>query len=311
MRGLITLADGSVLETPVLLEWRFTHAADGGADAFEVTCCCDSGMRELLPKAVGFRAEEAGKMVFTGFIDECEMSLSGAGALLSISGRGPAAILMDNEARAGEYERCSIEDILREHVRPWDITDIEYGPLKTISNYSVTGGKSEWDVLREFSELSGGGEPRFSKEGALLIGADSGRLMDLTKCGVLSVRYRESRYGVISEVHVIGRTNGRESVVYNGDFIDRGGRSRRMIYVPNKTRYDAMRYTGEYQIERSERDAKVIFLELAEPFAAFAGDHAEIYSSALGISGRFYVRESESWACGEECGITLELISEK
>ena len=310
MRGYIITAGGDMYELPELLRWRLIHAAGGEADAFEVCCAMEPEMRELMDMAVRFTAFQGGDRVFTGFVDQWEASLDGDGALLTVSGRGMAAILMDNEAESAQYSLCTPEDILREYVRPWGVESTVAAGLGNVRDFTVSAGMSQWDILRDFCRWAGGGEPRFTRSGRLLMGGGAGDRLDVSGLGTVSAVLTERRYGVISQVRVLGRSNGLESTVLNSEFIARGGCAGRVVYVPNKTGYDAMRYTGEYQIEKSMEDAYVLELELGAPLEAFAGDSVYVSVPKLGVDGWFFVRESESWADDGGCGTRLELIPE-
>lgn len=68
-----------------------------------------------------FWAEHGGERVFTGVVDECQVEQSGNGSVLELSGRGMAALLLDNEALGQDYGTATLEDILRDHVRPYGI----------------------------------------------------------------------------------------------------------------------------------------------------------------------------------------------
>ena len=54
--------------------------------------------RAVLADAVRFTAEQDGEVVFTGVVDEAECGWDSGGGRLELSGRGMAALLLDNEA---------------------------------------------------------------------------------------------------------------------------------------------------------------------------------------------------------------------
>ena len=76
--------------------------------------------------------------------------------------------------------------------------------------------------------------------------------------------------------------------------IDRGGQCRRVVYTPGQSTWAAMRYTGEYQIQRSKEDEKSIAVCLPGSFLAFPGDIVELRMERMGLSGTFRVAESEN-----------------
>ena len=75
----------------------------------------------------------------------------------------------------------------------------------------------------------------------------------------------------------------------------KGSTARRVVSVPRKTSWDAMRYTGKYQIDKSMEDSFAVEVTICTPFAAFPGD-AVVLSVLPEIDGEYFVRESISSA---------------
>ena len=118
------------------------------------------------------------------------------------------------------------------------------------------------------------------------------------------------RYGVFSHVLVKNRAAGLSATVENREFIDSGGLCRRVVNVPRQTGYDAMRYTGEYQIRQSKKGARETVVTLPLLFAAFAGDTVELTGTPLGAGGRFYVAESRCTGGADGARTRLTLTEE-
>lgn len=309
MTAYITGYDGTVYTLPSLTGWTFKYTADGTADGFEIVLEHDTEVIKALADAVRFSARENGETVFTGIVDEYEAEASENGCSITVSGRGVGGILLDNEAESGQYLNCSLNDIIREHVEPYGITDIKADKMGSLKNFTVKSGQSEWKVLTEFCRWAGDEIPRFSKDGQLVISdKESGTVVLGMTNGVCSARIREKRYGVVSEVIVKGNTNRVRTTVKNEEFIRRGGKCRRIISVPNKTSYDARKYTGEYIIEESEKNSFLVVLGFAEPFAAFAGDKAKVSLPEMGIEEELNIVEAVTWADGTGCGTELTMV---
>ena len=119
--------------------------------------------------------------------------------------------------------------------------------------------------------------------------------------------YGQDRYGVVSEVLVKNRALGTEVTVENPAFRALGGRCVRVVNVPRRTGFDAMRHTGAYQIEKSRREFIRCRLTAAECFAAFPGDRAVLNATPLGITGTFRVSASRCFANGRSAGTVLDL----
>lgn len=119
--------------------------------------------------------------------------------------------------------------------------------------FSVDAGSSEWQVVYEFCRYYGGIAPRFDRLGRLVLAPwEEGRRLVLgADAAVTSFRLREQRYGVLSEVLVRDRTTEEVQRVADEDFLRRGGRCRRVLTMPGKSSYQAMRYSGAYQLARA------------------------------------------------------------
>ena len=69
-----------------------------------------------------------------------------------------------------------------------------------------------------------------------------------------------------------------------------------------------MRYTGEYQIQRSREEELEIRLCLPGRCLAFPGDRVGLRLDRMGLAGEYRVAEAESEAApdrGETCTLTL------
>ena len=299
---------GTATLLPMLVGWDVRHATGTPCDSFEVSFVYKKSMLSMLSDATKFKCEFLGDTVFFGVVDEFEIKADGNGMLAVVRGRGLAALLLDNEAEAAEYYNASLQFILDRHVYPCGINLVKTAPISSASLFSVASGDSCWKVLDSFVRFCGGVVPRFSRDGILLLNGEKGvrRKID-SKTAVSAQIYTERRYGVISSALVKNKAWGISSAVENKEFLARGGNSRRVISVPRKTYYDAMRHTGEYQIERSMDGSKKCELVLAAQFAAFPGDIILLEDSLCGIEGEFTVAETRCWANKSGGGTILTL----
>ena len=216
-----------------------------------------------------------------------------------MAGRGMAARLLDNEALGADYQVATVEDILRDHVAPYGIETVRGAELPPVPGFSVDAGSSEWQVVYEFCRYYGGIAPRFDRLGRLVLAPwEEGRRLVLgADAAVTSFHLREQRYGVLSEVLVRDRTTEEVQRVADEDFLRRGGRCRRVLTMPGKSSYQAMRYSGAYQLARAREELRQAELELPEAFAAWPGELVELNLAKGTGRGLWRVRESV-------CGLT-------
>ncbi len=255
MTGYLIDFKGNEYKLPLLISWSVSHGLGTPCDAFEMSFVYDGSMADMLYGAVRFRGVYEDETVFYGVVDEYEISIDAGGATVSVAGRGMAALLLDNEAAAAEYGMCTISDVLNNHVYPWGIKNVKTAPMNNVYGYTVASGASQWSAVYNFAQFSGEVTPHFSKDGTLLLTKPEGKKLTVDEwSGAFDIKFAGKRYGVISEVLVKNKALGTSALVKNEKFISEGGSCRRVINVPRRTGYDRMRYTGQFQIERSEEE---------------------------------------------------------
>ena len=296
MTGRIYTADHQVYALPPLLSWRVTHTGTVPCDSFSATFLYQREMGEVLPLAAGFAAEEDGRVMLRAVVDEYSVDLDGNGLTATVAGRGYAARLLDNESRPVTYQQATLSEILRNHAEPYGVVCREAAEVRAGSVYTVAAGASQWKAVESFCRTYGGFSPRFSREGELLAGPEKpGRTISIGEGDpLLACTLREDHYGVVTEALVIDKTRNRSFSVKNQDMLRRGGQCRRVIYTPGQSTWDAMRYTGEYQIQKSQEDAWTAEVTVPGSFPAFPGDRAALRLERMGLRGTFRVAEVEN-----------------
>ena len=311
MTGRIITSDHRVYDLPELLEWKVVYTGSVPCDSYTVTFLYDKSMGEALHLAAGFLAVGSGEILLRGIVDGYDVAWTPDGLLATVFGRGYAARLLDNESRPVTYQGVTLEELIRRHVTPYGITAAEIAPVSATSTYTVASGTSQWKALENFCRTYGGFSPRFRRDGLLLaVPEGSGeRLLSLDDSSpVLSCTLREDHYGVLTEVLIIDKTRNVSYNVRNPDMIARGGQCRRVVYTPGQSTWAAMRYTGEYQIQRSREEETSIEIKLPGTFLAFPGDSVRLDLNTMGLSGTYRVAEAENTASprtGETITMTL------
>ena len=307
----LVTCDGEVYLAPTVKEWRLRRTGGVPCDDLEAVCLFDGKLMDVLPRVYRFAAYQGDTLVLRGVVDEYRAEVSGKGRLLTISGRGMAALLLDNEAEAVEYQGATVEEILRNHAAPWGISWGTCQDLRCAGVYRVESGSSQWEALSGFVRYVGGFLPWFTEEGVLqvcpLAGSGVHRSIDSTSA-VTDCSVRSTRYGVISEMMVKDKSRRTSQRVVNQPFLDLGGSRRQVLYTPGVSTLAAMRYTGEYQIRRSMEGTRQVELTVAGAFAAQPGDVVWVTYPPLGLAGGYHVAEAESrgGSAGETTTLTLE-----
>lgn len=309
MTGRIFTSDHHVYDLPELLAWDVTLTGTVPCDSYSVTFVYQPDMAQVLRRAAGFAAIQNGVTMLRGIVDEYTVELGAGGLTASVNGRGYAARLLDNESRPVTYQDATLAEIVRCHVTPYGISCREVAEVRAGSVYTVAAGSSQWKALEGFCRTYGGFLPRFAQDGRLIAAPEreSGRYLTIgDDAPVLSCALREDHYGVLTEALVIDKTRNASYSVKNRAMIDNGGQCRRVIYTPGQSTWAAMRYTGEYQIEKSREDEKAVTVTLPGSFLAFPGDRVALELGRMGLSGAFCVAEAEN-AYSARNGATVTL----
>ena len=312
MTGRIITCRHETWELPALLAWKVLHTGTVPCDSYSVTFLYDKSMAEPLHLAAGFLAMAGENVMLRGIVDEYTVTMGEAGLTATVSGRGYAARLLDNESRPLTYQGATLQEIIRNHVTPYGIQAAETAQVRADSTYTVAAGSSQWKALEDFCRTYGGFSPRFGRDGRLLAAPEKEgkRLRIAGDDPVLSCVLREDHYGVLTEVLVIDKTRNASYSVRNQDMLDRGGQCRRVVYTPGQSTWAAMRYTGEYQIRQSKKGERTVEMTLPGSFLAFPGDIAEVDLEKLGLRGTFRVAEAEN-TFSRKNGATVTLTLEE
>jgi hypothetical protein len=259
--------------------------------------------------------EEDGRVLLRAVVDEYAISQSGQGRLLEMSGRGLAALLLDNESEAVEYSAATLTALLRAHAAPYGLTWENFTELRADGVYHVESGASQWTAVNGFTRYFGGFELRVTPEGELLPRKwvdDGKRLLIGEDTPVLELKWREQRYGVYSEVLVVDKVRKTVQSVKNQPFLSRGGSCRRVLYSPGTSTGAAMRYTGEYQIQRSKKGKRRLTAVLAGKFSVKPGAVVRMERGDIGVTGDFYIDEvrCSGGSGGAQTSLTMGRLGE-
>ncbi len=299
---------GKEFQLPTAVSWRFCYGTDTPCDSFFLRCLWEKGQERLLSSACRFYAQWEGERVFTGVVDEFAVLCGKDGLYLELSGRGLAALLLDNEAMPAEYQRATRADIVANHVTPYGIQAVGGAALPTVSGFTVGSGESEWSVVRRYACYYGGVVPRFDRLGRLVLDRhrDDRAVRIGSRDRVTGWEYREERHGVLSQVAVRRRTTWGTQWASDPEFRAEGGCARRVITVPNTTGTTAMRYTADYQLRAARRGRVRMRITAAGAFLAWPGELADVALDGVGANGRYRVAQTEVY-CGAD-GLTTTMV---
>lgn len=291
MTAYVVNSAGQRWQLPAPLAWEMEYGLGTPCDSFHLICPLEAGADLPTGEWNRFFADHGGERVFTGVVDECEVSVTDRGWGLELSGRGMAALLLDNEALGQDYSLATLEDILRDHVVPYGIQTVSGATLPHVARFRVDTGSSEWTVLHEFARFHGGIVPRFDRQGRLVLTAwEDGEVLLLDDTIPLTgLTHRDKRYGVLSQVLVRDRYSGQVEQVNNAAFAASGGRCRRVLTMPGHSEERSMGFSGQYQLDQSQRELEELEVEVSLPFYAQPGQLVQLRRTLCPWNGRYRV----------------------
>lgn len=307
----VLLGSGGELKLPQPIRWEFCYGTGTPCDSFFIRCLWKGGQEKDLSAAHRFLAYWNGERVFTGVVDDYACICGRDGLYLELSGRGMAALLLDNEAFPAQYQKATRDDIVANHVAPYGIETVGGHSLPDVNNFTVTSGVSEWSVLQEFACCYGGVVPRFDRMGRLVLdGHDDSRTLRLDgRKPYTQWEYREDRYGVLSQVAVRRRSSGETQWISDEEFLAEGGCARRVVTVPKATKSVAMRFSGDYQLRASRSGRVRLTVTVAGGFLAWPGQLVDVSLPDFGANGRYRAARVEV-TCGEDGLFTTLVLGE-
>ncbi len=308
MTAYVIGADGGSRLLENCLEWEFDYSMGLPCDSFRVVCLWD-GADDNPIQWREFYATENGAPVFRGVVDEWETSLTSQGMQMEITGRSMAALLLDNEAVGLDYETATAEDILKDHVTCFGVEVGSCGNFAPVSPFVVDTGESAWSVLYDFFYYYGGVLPYFDYEGRLQLTApvDGDVVVVDDTVAVTALKCRDQRYGAISQIFLRNNASQRMITMENPVFYPMGGRCRRVVSIGEDNFFLNARYSGAFQMEKSNGNLLRLEMTVAEGFFALPGHLVRIQRTGWGRNGTYRVVRSRVMLSGAGYVTHLEL----
>lgn len=294
MEIILTDHAGNRYTLPGATAWEFLRTGGTPCDSFMVRFPLTDTSAETLTSAVRLTAAEDGVTRFSGVVDDFELTQDRNGRTAEITGRGLAALLLDNEAVPRQYLSAALSDLLRFHVAPYGIKTAGTGPRSSAADFTVESGMSEWDVLVKFYALKGAPTPFFTADGTLRL---DGRPVTAAcavdaKTPVTRAVLTGQRYGVLSEALVRDRYTITSVTVQNAAFLREGGCRRAVYTMPGRSDGAAMRAQGQSLLDASMTERETAEITIPAAFFADAGEAVRLAPQGLGELGLFRVTES-------------------
>lgn len=301
-------SDGNVLKSGELLSVVLNIENDVPADSIAVTLPYDAN---LVLNVNTIAAKSGDTLVFRGLVDEIVSLCDEKQAIIKLTARSPAGLLLDNEAEPVTYYCPTSEFLCKKHLKPFGIEaqDADDTPL---SNYfRIDKGMTHWQVIENFCKVHYGTTPCVDGDGKVFLkGRVRDRCLLFGKGGIDYVSIKESRKKceLISEVRVkIDRFGGYNSRIVN-DSAEAGGAG--SVRFMDATADTGGLKTADRIIENSNKKSYCIMLLCRECVVDAMGCKAKICDERFGNLENLVVQKVQ-YSLGKDGEFTaLELGKE-
>lgn len=272
--------DGNVLKNGELLSVVLNSENDVPADSIAVTLPYDEN---IALNANTIAASIGDNVVFRGVVDEVVSLCDEKQAIMKLTARSPAGLLLDNEAEPVTYYCPSAEFVCGKHLKPFGIAAQDADNIPLINYFRIDKGMTHWQVLESFCKIHYGTTPRIDGNGrAFLKGKVRQESLIFGKNGIdyVSVKESRKRCELISEVRV--KTDifgGYGSKVINNNPECKG--ICRVRYMNAAADTGGLK-TADKIIENSNKKSYCIMLLCNGCVADVMGCRAAIYDERLG-----------------------------
>lgn len=202
MNFVAVTVDGENLELKNPIKVEINKSQDAPADDLEVVFLNDF----KFPEFKTLKAYDGKDLIFDGIVDVQEYIKNSKGKFLNLVCRSRAAILLDNEAYPQVYYTPSLFTIFNRHVKPYGFLKF-YGDDKSFStNFVVSKGMSEWEVLENFCVDYLKIKPKITVDGIIDVSSKNQKrhlLFSNSKSDAIkysSITFSNKRYKVYSNV---------------------------------------------------------------------------------------------------------------
>lgn len=272
--------NGKVLKSGELLSAVLSIENDVPADSLAVTLPYDENVARNV-NTIAAIADD--KVIFRGLADDIVSLCDEKQAVMKLTARSPAGLLLDNEAEPVTYYCPSAEFICSRHLKPFGI-EVQDADNRLMSNYfRIDKGMTHWQVLESFCRINYGTSPRIDGDGkAFLKGKVRDECLVFGKNGIdyLSVRESRKMCELISRVRVkTGEFGGYGSNVYNDNPECKG--IQRVRFLDVKADTGGLK-TADRMIESSNKNSYSIMLLCCGCLADAMGCRAQICDDRLG-----------------------------
>jgi len=256
--------------------------------------------------------KNGGEIVFEGNVDEQRTNCNAQGIRIKISARSQSQ-LIDNEALPITYSRPSLDDIYKNHLKPFGIKGV-LGSGICQGDFAVSKGTCHWAVVEEFCSCVLNVTPKITKDGYLDARKSTQDEEPIVfsnsfgaNCRFFSAQVKYKRYGVVGQMHYKSDT----AQGYEGLQINEGAKKRKITTQRYLNLSGSQKWERQYRLQRELKKALQGSdeIELTVPFDCFlqVGALASFFDERLGNFTKYRIFQIEHTISNavKQCVVTL------
>lgn len=289
LKFILTDCDGNKFKVDTPLTVVLNSEYDVPADDVTITF---SYNKNISDKVNLITAENNGKVVFKGIIDEVENIKNNRAVITRIKARSMAGILLDNEAEPVTYDNATADFIFDKHLKPFGIDEFVADNTPLWDNLKIYKGMTHWQVYENFCKNLYGSMPRITSDGiALFNGGNEDDMLCFSDknigIGYYSINEDNKRYKLISKVMLKLKSFGGYVGSIENDNQNCSGITR--VRLVNATADTSPVDTADKIIAQSNEDSYSVMLKCAGCFIDIMRKHCMVSDSVFGISDNLIV----------------------
>lgn len=246
-----------------------------------------------IPELVSISAYLNEELYFYGLIDEQKILYSNQGLFLRLTARNMAAYLLDNEALPTTYCLPSLDLIFKKNIEPYGFKKIIGNRQTFATQFVVSKGMSEWEVLEQFCSKYLKVYPMVKEDGIIdATGTSQNEPIKFSNVekGIRYISLFENikRYDMISNVYIRTKKEGSyDMAIQDAEAMGKGIIRKRYLNAVETEKTAAI--SGELLIDTSKEKSYEVGLVCCEAINVNIGDKAYICDTVLGEIQDMYV----------------------
>lgn len=255
-----------------------------GAPADDMTAVF--AVSNKIPELIDLSVYINDELFFYGIIDEQKLICSTQGTFLRLTARNMAAYLLDNEALPATYCLPSLDLIFKKNIEPYGFKNIIGDKRTFATNFVISKGISEWEVLEQFCTNCLKVHPIVKINGTIdATGMPQNELLKFSNMGkgihYISLSENIKRYDIISNVYIRTKKDGSYDMeIQDEEVLGKGITRKRYLNAVEKENTASI--SGELLIANSKEKAYEIEIICYGAINANIGDRAYICDTIFG-----------------------------